>query len=489
MTLLSQCRDIASDPTEGRRPFSGAETATDLLLHFHHPQISLSKVIVKGNRKVFHESQHLWPVAMQPVEQVLGFTLLLSSPLPCWKRHGRFFYGKSFIEDGLVASLVPCAAHLIKPAVAVPPRCIDSRLDLHQQLFHLTRPRMPQLFLEEGQLPQMMCIAQRVWAIIFQVGTPAVMHGSACKVRQSPDLPGRFGSSFRVRSVMCQLRGAGDVQPLPTPIDIDPGLVKMGQRRACHRLLDHGFDINQRSLAQTESRRERCFRDGLIKQLCQDLTSAPPGKQMLGAQIESHSFDSCAILRPSQDLGREVSNIALTTPGAVCDGHAMFSHFQLQGRNVKDLPAFSSECASDFLKQSAAACALMRCVPDDPIWNWHQLERGSWMARLSTRFFGARLAQASGLLFKGITCWRLAAVMAVLSQTIFKLFNPCCQKSNLLLLLADERKQPLDQINDGFWAKIIDSFYLITVHRLMKAFTNHYVCRFVLLYNRLSSYN
>src|SRR5216683_422800 len=101
MTLLSQCRDVASDSTEGRGSFTGAEAPRDLLLHFHHSQVSLRKVIVKRHRKVSHESQHLLSVLIQPVQQVLGFALLLSSTLPCGQRLGRFLCLKPCFQDGL----------------------------------------------------------------------------------------------------------------------------------------------------------------------------------------------------------------------------------------------------------------------------------------------------------------------------------------------------------------------------------------------------
>ncbi len=49
-TLLAQRREIASDAAKGHSPSRRAETAGDLLLDFHHPDIALREAIGSGRQ-------------------------------------------------------------------------------------------------------------------------------------------------------------------------------------------------------------------------------------------------------------------------------------------------------------------------------------------------------------------------------------------------------------------------------------------------------
>ena len=48
--LLAQRREIASDAAKGHSPSRRAETAGDLLLDFHHPDIALREAIGSGRQ-------------------------------------------------------------------------------------------------------------------------------------------------------------------------------------------------------------------------------------------------------------------------------------------------------------------------------------------------------------------------------------------------------------------------------------------------------
>jgi hypothetical protein len=47
---------VTTDAAEHRNPFLGAEATRNLLLDFHHPKVSLSLVVVKGNSKIVQET-------------------------------------------------------------------------------------------------------------------------------------------------------------------------------------------------------------------------------------------------------------------------------------------------------------------------------------------------------------------------------------------------------------------------------------------------
>ena len=78
MTLLFHGREIASDAAEGLCSGRSAKATADLLLDFHHPQIPLGQIVVKGHRKVFHEGQRCALILRQPVQQILAFVLFLA---------------------------------------------------------------------------------------------------------------------------------------------------------------------------------------------------------------------------------------------------------------------------------------------------------------------------------------------------------------------------------------------------------------------------
>ena len=78
MPLLFHRRDVTADAAEGLRSGRGAKATTDLLLDFHHPQIPLGQIVVKGHRKVFHEGQRCALILRQPVQQILAFVLFLA---------------------------------------------------------------------------------------------------------------------------------------------------------------------------------------------------------------------------------------------------------------------------------------------------------------------------------------------------------------------------------------------------------------------------
>src|SRR5713226_1666646 len=102
MTLLFHGREVASDAAEGLCSGRGAKATTDLLLDFHHPQIPLGQIVVKGHRKVLHKGQRFGLILRQPVEQMLAFVLFLAPPLPTrWRRVVALFFLKGCTKMAL----------------------------------------------------------------------------------------------------------------------------------------------------------------------------------------------------------------------------------------------------------------------------------------------------------------------------------------------------------------------------------------------------
>jgi hypothetical protein len=57
--ILTGGGDVSANATEALGACKRTESARHLLFHFHHPDIPLPLIVVKGNAKVGHERQHL----------------------------------------------------------------------------------------------------------------------------------------------------------------------------------------------------------------------------------------------------------------------------------------------------------------------------------------------------------------------------------------------------------------------------------------------
>lgn len=65
--LLAERREGAANAAKASHPFLSMKTSGDLLLYFHHVQITLGLVVIEGHGKIQQEVQHvpLGPVLRQ----------------------------------------------------------------------------------------------------------------------------------------------------------------------------------------------------------------------------------------------------------------------------------------------------------------------------------------------------------------------------------------------------------------------------------------
>src|SRR6266699_5641703 len=68
--LLPQRREIASDAAEGHSESLRAETAGDLLLYLHHPDITLREAIVKRHGEMLQEAEHSVLMLGESIQQI-----------------------------------------------------------------------------------------------------------------------------------------------------------------------------------------------------------------------------------------------------------------------------------------------------------------------------------------------------------------------------------------------------------------------------------
>src|SRR5262245_37847005 len=88
--LLAQRREIAADAAKGPSASRRAETAGDLLLDFHHPDIALREAVIKRHGEVVQEQQHRLLMLGQAIEQIARRRLFAPTFLAgFWWRIGR----------------------------------------------------------------------------------------------------------------------------------------------------------------------------------------------------------------------------------------------------------------------------------------------------------------------------------------------------------------------------------------------------------------
>ena len=70
--LLPETGQVPTDTAECGAAAGGAEAAGDLLLNFEHPKISFRLVVIKRNREIAQEGEHLSLPQPEAFEQVAG---------------------------------------------------------------------------------------------------------------------------------------------------------------------------------------------------------------------------------------------------------------------------------------------------------------------------------------------------------------------------------------------------------------------------------
>src|SRR6266700_7945178 len=68
--LLAQRREIAPDAAEGHGASRRAETAGDLLLDLHHPDITLREAIAKRHGEMLQEAEHSVLMLGESIQQI-----------------------------------------------------------------------------------------------------------------------------------------------------------------------------------------------------------------------------------------------------------------------------------------------------------------------------------------------------------------------------------------------------------------------------------
>ncbi len=149
-------------------------------------QIALGLVVVEGNREIVQEGERLVSLQQEPCKHVARGRLGQPATLPrsTFLVRRRRIGGQPGLQQRMVAGDEIRAVGRRQADVSQHPCVVGGRLHLAQQRFHVGGPRLMILLLEEGQLAQMMDVAQRMATRpIHAIAAPAVMHAHAAVVR------------------------------------------------------------------------------------------------------------------------------------------------------------------------------------------------------------------------------------------------------------------------------------------------------------------
>ena len=105
---------------------------------------------------------------------------------------------------------------------------LHSLLALDKKANHPLRPRLPTLFIDRGELANVMSVTQRMRAAIFHVRLPVIVDRVALQPRQNPDCIGCLGPATLVGKVVGESLVLAP-EPVQLPVDVQPCFIKVHQ--------------------------------------------------------------------------------------------------------------------------------------------------------------------------------------------------------------------------------------------------------------------
>jgi hypothetical protein len=211
---------LTANARKGRGSTLRAKRAGDFLLHLEYAQILLRLVVVEGNRQIVEEGEHLVLPQQKSFEQIArgGLrqpTALSRSAVVIW---GRRIRRQSCAQQRLVTGEEVGARRRWQVDAPTGPGVHGGRLHLAPQRFEVGRPRLLILLFEEGQLAQMMDVAQRMAAGgVDAIAPPAVVDAHALVGGQDADGIQRLTPAVGVDRVVGEVARTRDVRPGERP--------------------------------------------------------------------------------------------------------------------------------------------------------------------------------------------------------------------------------------------------------------------------------
>ena len=168
---------------------------------------------------------------------------MFAAAAAAWPAFGGRVGGEPSGDEGVVAGNEGAVHHRIELWLVLAPRLIGGGFHLAQEPLERGRPALLILLFQEGQLAQMMDVAQRMAALrLGLVGLPAIMHADAGVRWQDANRVGRFAAAPRVDRMVGEAGSAGHVRPGEMAALAHARLVIVQHWGALQRRLDRRFD-------------------------------------------------------------------------------------------------------------------------------------------------------------------------------------------------------------------------------------------------------
>src|SRR5260221_7172464 len=306
---------------------------------FDNSQAERDIRIVKRHREVIQESQHSVLVLGQAIQQIAGCRLFPSSFLPHFWWRIRWIGLIALVQHGQILRFPVGHLQGRQTRVALDSRLIDSSFDVQQHGFHLARPVLLLLFMQKGQLPQMVNVAERMLTGILPIGTPAIMHTHSLEVLEDANgFQGLF-APLRMDGIVRQLRRRTDMHPVTLACHIQPRFILMQHLCTRERRFDLLLHCFQGLCTALHQGLERAHAHRESQHILHHFTRSLIGQQLLLHQVDGHCSTRRPILHGGTHVFRESRDADLLTSGAALLFALMFDDHHTLRRQINDLAA------------------------------------------------------------------------------------------------------------------------------------------------------
>src|SRR5947209_10751018 len=397
MALFGHRGEVATDATKGRRASVATKGPGDFLLNFDHAEILFGAIVGKWHAEIGHEYQDGWGVALETVQQVLGFGLFDSPSLLEHRKRGRL--GSQASEDELLVGCSEMLNDLLgQTACSSRTSLFYSGMAHKQMLFQFACPLLLLLFMEKAQIAKMMSIAQCMGTLgVLGVATVAIMDHRPLKLRQDADLIGGGLASLTVASVMGQGLGPCRMQPMQDALHPDPRLIGSHHFCGLQGLLDLLFHLDEPICSFCDEGFERPGPEATATHVGEQFSGSCIRQKLSIAQIEGGPFEHRSILhRCTQLAGKVAAGDRLAVWAAHIVG-LIFGDLSFDLRQINQLTTLQTR-SSYPLQAGLTVRTRLWTHNNDLIGCFHEMQCASAMTFLPSCFLATLLSQTPRLL-------------------------------------------------------------------------------------------
>ncbi len=185
----------------------------------------LGAIVGKGHAEIAHEEQDGWGIALEPIQEILGFGWLDSAPMA--GPGERWGLGSQPSLDELMRGVGEGGDHLARqPGLSPGTSLFDRAMAGKQMSFEGACPDLFLMFFQKAQLAKRMGVALGMLTVgILRIAAVPVVLQDPMKLRQDADGISGGLASLAMDGVMGEVVGACHMQPLQHPLDSNTRLI------------------------------------------------------------------------------------------------------------------------------------------------------------------------------------------------------------------------------------------------------------------------